>query len=252
MPLKKSIRLKKSTHLNKSTRHSVKSPHLAEYIRLAGRTGAGTIALAVVSVVAAALMLAGHPPYPAAIENVDTQARTAAPQDGSRTAAHRDQARTSPQQDGSKTATLDGAKMAAHQDGAKKAAAMAPAGAVAAKTLAADARAAIALPAESATKAPEPQSEPVTITGCLERADETFRLKDATGVDAPKSRSWKSGFLKKGPASIEIVDAANRLKLPDHVGQRISVTGTLTDRAMQVRSLQRIAASCTNSARVRI
>jgi hypothetical protein len=263
MPLKKSIRSKKSAHLKKSMRHSNKSPRLEQYIRLAGRTGAGTIALAVMSVVAAALMLAGHEPYePAAIVSADTQARTAAPQDRARTPEHQDGARTAERQDGARTVEhqdrartaerQDGARTAP-QDGAKKAAAMAPAaGVVAAKTRAADARAAIALPAESATKAPEPKSEPVTITGCLEREDETFRLKDATGVDAPRSRSWKSGFLKKGPASIEIVDAANGLKLPDHVGQRISVTGTLTDRAMQVRSLQRVAASCTNGARARI
>ena len=253
MPLKKSIRLKKSTHLNKSARHSNKSPRLKEYMGLAGRTGAGTIALALVSVAAAALMLAGHQPYhPAAIVSVDAQARTAAPQDdGAKTAAHQDVAKLAAQQEGANTAAPpDGAKTVA-QHGAKKAAAMA-AGAVAAKTPAVDGTAAIALPAESATKAPEPTSEPVTITGCLERADETFRLKDATGVDAPRSRSWKSGFLKKGSASIEIVDTANGLKLPDHVGQRVSVTGTLMDRAMQVHSLHRIAASCTNSARVRI
>ena len=44
-----------------------------------------------------------------------------------------------------------------------------------------------------AAKAP-----PVTVTGCLERTDEGFRMKDTSGADAPKSRSWKSGFLKKG------------------------------------------------------
>jgi cytoskeletal protein RodZ len=262
MPLKKSIPSKKSTHSNKSTRHSNKSPSLKQYIRLTGRISAGTIALAVISVLAAALMLAGHQPYHAeAIARIDTQVSTAA-QDGARTAAPQD-ARTEAQQDGAKTATLkagtktaaqqDGAKTAAPQDGAKKAAAMAPAaGAVTGKRPAADATAVSARSAESATKTPEPKSAPVTITGCLERADETFRLKDATGVDAPKSRSWKSGFLKKGSASVEIVDAANELKLPDHVGQRVSVTGTLMDRAMQGRSLQRVAASCTTSARVRI
>jgi hypothetical protein len=89
-----------------------------------------------------------------------------------------------------------------------------------------------------------PKPAPVTISGCLERSDETFRLKDTAGADAPKSRSWKSGFLKKGSASIAVVDASHRLKLPDHVGQRVSVTGSLVDREMQVRSLQRIAASC--------
>jgi hypothetical protein len=93
----------------------------------------------------------------------------------------------------------------------------------------------------------------VTITGCLERADETtFRLKDTVGEDAPKSRSWKSGFLKRGSASIEVVDAAHRLKLPDHVGQKVSVTGTLVDREMQVRSLQPVATSCADSPKVSV
>ena len=55
----------------------------------------------------------------------------------------------------------------------------------------------------------------------------------------------ESGFLKKGSASIEVIDAANRVKLPTHVGQRVSVTGTLVDREMQVRSLQRVATSCS-------
>ena len=105
---------------------------------------------------------------------------------------------------------------------------------------------------EFASKASTAKPAPVTITGCLERDDETFRLKDTAGADAPKSRSWKSGFLKKGSASIEVVDASKRLKLPDHVGQRVSVTGVLVNREMQVRSMQRVATSCTNSSRVKI
>jgi hypothetical protein len=104
-------------------------------------------------------------------------------------------------------------------------------------------------PAMDVPAGPEaPSSLPVTITGCLEGADETFRLTDTTGADAPKSRSWKSGFLRKGSASIGVVDAANRLKLRDHVGQRVAVTGTLVDREMQVRSLKRITTSCATSA----
>jgi hypothetical protein len=85
---------------------------------------------------------------------------------------------------------------------------------------------------------------PVTITGCLERDSDAFRLKDTAGQNAPKARSWKSGFLKKGSASIDVVDAANRLKLTDHVGERVSVTGVLADREIHVRSLRRVAASC--------
>jgi hypothetical protein len=97
--------------------------------------------------------------------------------------------------------------------------------------------------AESETKDRQ-QSAPVTITGCLERDADTFRLRDTAGDNAPKARNWKSGFLKKGPAAIHVLDNGNRMKLPTHVGQRVSVTGTLVDREMQVRSLQRVAASC--------
>lgn len=80
----------------------------------------------------------------------------------------------------------------------------------------------------------------VTLTGCLQHDDGTFRLKDTSGTDAPKSRSWKSGFLKKRGASIEIVDSAKRLGLPSHVGQRVTVTGILLDREMRVRAVQRV------------
>ena len=84
----------------------------------------------------------------------------------------------------------------------------------------------------------------MTITGCLEDGRDGFRLKDTSGTDAPKARSWKTGFLKKSSPSIEVIDAANRLQLPTHVGQRVSVTGVLVDREMKARSLKRIATSC--------
>jgi hypothetical protein len=100
-------------------------------------------------------------------------------------------------------------------------------------------------PAAQSQSAAGAATPPVTITGCLERDDETFRLKDTDGAEAPKSRSWKTGFLKKRSASIAIVDAANRLKLTNYVGQRVSVTGTLIDREMRARALQRVATSCS-------
>lgn len=88
---------------------------------------------------------------------------------------------------------------------------------------------------------------PVTITGCLERDQESFRLKDTSGVDAPKARSWKSGFLRKSAASIHVIDANNAVRLPNHVGQRVVVRGTLVDREMHVRSLQRVGDSCSKA-----
>lgn len=95
-----------------------------------------------------------------------------------------------------------------------------------------------------AVKASAQDADIVTLTGCLERDKRNFRLKNTSGTEAPKARSWKSGFLKKGSATIDVVDAANRLKLTDHVGERVSVTGRLVDREMSARSLQRIGASC--------
>jgi hypothetical protein len=92
----------------------------------------------------------------------------------------------------------------------------------------------------------------VTITGCLERADEAFRLKDTEGNEAPKARSWKSGFLKKGRTAVDVVDAGNRLNLSNHVGERVTVTGTLVDREIRVRTLQRVAASCSIAPRVKV
>jgi hypothetical protein len=84
-----------------------------------------------------------------------------------------------------------------------------------------------------------------TITGCLEREDAAYRLKDTDGDAAPRARSWKTGFLKKASRPIDLYDTANRVKLPAHVGQRISVTGELVDREMYVRSVHRVSPSCS-------
>jgi hypothetical protein len=85
----------------------------------------------------------------------------------------------------------------------------------------------------------------VTLTGCLELDQTTFRLKDASGVDAPAARSWKSGFFKKRRSSIDVVDETDALTLRNYVGQRISATGILTNRELQAQSVQRIARSCS-------
>jgi hypothetical protein len=120
------------------------------------------------------------------------------------------------------------------------------------KTLAAEPRARPLAPevspkaaAVELTATAEVQSVPaVTVTGCLAVDDETFWLKDPSGADAPKSRSWKSGFLKKRAAAIEVVDGARSLRLASYVGQRVAATGVLVDREMRARSLRPIAGSC--------
>jgi hypothetical protein len=97
---------------------------------------------------------------------------------------------------------------------------------------------------ESTANAAVAHVAPVTITGCLELDEHTFRLKDTSGVDAPKSRSWRSGFLRKRPVSIALVDETNTLRLSEHVGHRVAVSGVLMNREMRARSMQRLAAAC--------
>jgi hypothetical protein len=99
-------------------------------------------------------------------------------------------------------------------------------------------------PESTGTIASAAKTSPVTITGCLEAEQYAFVLKNTAGEDAPKARSWKSGFLKKGAAPIEVVDPSQKLKLATHAGKRVSVTGVLVGREMQVRSLHRVAPSC--------
>jgi len=103
---------------------------------------------------------------------------------------------------------------------------------------------AVSTPDETPTSTAGKTAAPVTIAGCLARSGDAYQLKNATGADAPKARSWKSGFFKKGSATVDLVEAARAAKLRDHVGERVSVTGLLVDREMQVRSLRRLAPSC--------
>ena len=89
-----------------------------------------------------------------------------------------------------------------------------------------------------ATKHQDEESIATTIGGCLVHDDGMFKLKDTDGDHAPKSRSWKSGFIKKGSARIELIDAGQRVDFKSHVGYRVNVSGMLVDREMQVRSIK--------------
>jgi hypothetical protein len=98
----------------------------------------------------------------------------------------------------------------------------------------------------STNQAIEPEREKpvsVTIAGCLESEEGTFHLTDASGANAPTSRSWKSGFLKKRPAHIELTGGVGTLNLRNHVGRRVAATGTLVDREMRVDAV-RVVGAC--------
>lgn len=93
---------------------------------------------------------------------------------------------------------------------------------------------------------PDAVSETVTISGCLETTidEDQFRLTDTDGAEVPKARSWRSGFLKKRSAPVELVELADALALRKHVGHRVVATGLLTGRELRVRSFQAAGASC--------
>jgi hypothetical protein len=170
--------------------------------------GAGAIALVAICLVTAAIVMAMRDGSdPAQIAAVDTQAAVVA--------------NTTPE----------------HTPVASKVRPAATPAAAAANATTSDATAAAPTPSASL-------SATVTVAGCLERADNGFRLKDTSGEDAPKSRSWKSGFFKKSSARLALSDPTNAAHLARHLGQRVSVTGTLIDRAMVVHSLRSVAVSC--------
>ena len=84
----------------------------------------------------------------------------------------------------------------------------------------------------------------VTVTGCLARDHHAFRLVETEGAQAPTARSWKSGFLKKRPADLDVVDVSKKLKLQNHVGHRVAVTGRVQDGEIAAQSMRHLAASC--------
>jgi hypothetical protein len=87
---------------------------------------------------------------------------------------------------------------------------------------------------------------PVTITGCLEVSvdHDEFRLSEIEGGDAPKSRSWRTGFLKKKSAPVALVEPADPQALHQQVGKRVAATGLLTSGELKVSSVRVVAPSC--------
>jgi len=101
-----------------------------------------------------------------------------------------------------------------------------------------------ATPASAQTVGAVPGAELATIEGCLVQDADQFRLKNTSGEDAPRGRSWKSGFLHKSAKNIGVLDQTHRLNLARHVGERVTITGILDDRDLQGTSLKRVAESC--------
>ena len=86
----------------------------------------------------------------------------------------------------------------------------------------------------------------VTITGCLEVSvdNDVFRLSETDGADVPKSRGWRTAFLKKRSAPVSLVEPPDPQALHHQVGKRVAATGFLTSRELRVSSLRVVAPSC--------
>lgn len=86
----------------------------------------------------------------------------------------------------------------------------------------------------------------VTITGCLEVStdEDRFRLTDTDGASAPKSRSWRTGFLKKRAAPVDLIGPSDTLALEKQVGKRVAATGVLMSRELKVTSVRIVSPSC--------
>ena len=104
----------------------------------------------------------------------------------------------------------------------------------------------VVAPAAESTATPNTAGEAVTISGCLETTIDgaEFRLTDTEGVDAPKARSWRSGFLKKRTAPVQLVELSDPKGMQKYVGRRVVATGLLTSKELRVRSLLPAGSSC--------
>ena len=109
-------------------------------------------------------------------------------------------------------------------------------------------------PVASETDSAEPAVVPaaaagpgaVTITGCLEASvdEDRFRLTDTEGLEAPKARSWRSGFLKKQSTPVGLVDPPDPHGLRAQIGQKVAATGVLTSHDLRVTSLRLLGDRC--------
>jgi len=73
-----------------------------------------------------------------------------------------------------------------------------------------------------------------------------YEMTDLRGAQAPKARSWKTGFITKTTKTVEVVGASTTVRLNDHVGRQVTVVGMKDDDThVKVSSIKRLSASCS-------
>jgi len=86
----------------------------------------------------------------------------------------------------------------------------------------------------------------VTMNGCLREDGSRFVLTGLKGDQAPKGRSWKTGYILKAKKNV-VVTPANGVKLKYHVGRQVTISGvTNGGTKVTARSIRRVATSCSS------
>src|SRR5438552_18334106 len=99
-------------------------------------------------------------------------------------------------------------------------------------------------PAESKPAA-KTAAESITLTGCLHADGGKYKLTDLKGTEAPKGRSWKTGWITKSTKDVGVVSTSSGPKLKDHVGHQVTLTGVKNGDNLQARSIKHVATSCS-------
>jgi hypothetical protein len=86
----------------------------------------------------------------------------------------------------------------------------------------------------------------VSMTGCLRADGGKYMLTHLQGDQAPRARSWKTGFIVKTTKNVVVSAPKNGVKLQDHIGRQVTIVGMSDgDTHLTARSIKRIAASCS-------
>jgi len=111
---------------------------------------------------------------------------------------------------------------------------------------------ALAMAAQAPSTEPGGQGKQVSLTGCLHAGAEpnTYILKN-TGMQAAAGSEAKPAELARADTEYKLTGDAN-VKLKDHVGQKVKVTGMIIDQPggdgatsqVKVKSIKEISATC--------
>jgi len=84
-----------------------------------------------------------------------------------------------------------------------------------------------------------------SLTGCLQTDGDHFKLTNLPDGQAPKSRNWKTAYVTKSTKDVE-VSGASTLKLKDHIGHKVTITGTRDgDTHVKATGVKMVAKTCS-------